>query len=86
MSVILLIEILSFDKNFFKFNRRYIYNVNDYLNIKDIKDQLTQCFAHIYRRKRYNFIIVYVIKKLREKNEDIFDFVLKLSIYYRRAN
>ena len=31
-------------------------------------------------------MIIYVIKKLRDENENIFDLILKLSICYRRMN
>ena len=49
-----------------------MYKIDDYLRIRGIRGKLSQCFSHIYQRKRYVFCVVYVYSsiKMRDENED----------------
>lgn len=73
------------DEAFHSLNRRYVYNVNDYLNVGDMKGQLAQCFSHSYRRRKYAFLIVWVMKQYEDHEEEgVLDPVLELPVYYRQ--
>ena len=64
-----------------------MYNINDYLNVGGIKGQLAQCFSHTYRRRKYAFLIVPVMKRYEdedEQEEGVLDPVLGLPVYYRQ--
>ena len=62
------------------------------INIK--KGQLLQCFAHTYRRKRYAFLVVYILTELRkgdledEENADepVLDITLNLLVHRWQTN
>ena len=49
------------DKGFYKVNRRYVYNVGDYIRINDVKAYFAQCFLHLYRDNKYDFFIVNIV-------------------------
>ena len=38
-------------------NRRWVFNVDDYLMLRGQRSRLAQCFIHIYRRQKYVFLI-----------------------------
>ena len=73
-------------------NRRHVYNINDYLHIGGVKGKLIQCFTHQYRQKTYAFLVVYLMRELRNghvgimENADatVVDSVLGLPVYWRR--
>ena len=59
------------------------------MRINITKNQILQCFIHIYRRKRYAFLIVYTLIELRrddlkdinKNNKSILDTILNLLVY-----
>ena len=50
------------NKDFNSANKRYIYNVEDYIIIKNLKERFTQDFIYKYRGKRYSFLFINLIK------------------------
>ena len=55
------------EKVFHNNNRRHVYNVKNFVHIKnDVKNQITQFFSHIYRRHIYCFVIVNKVKIIDE--------------------
>ena len=55
------------EKIFHNNNRRHVYNVKNFVHIKnDVKSQITQLFSHIYRRHIYCFVIVNRVKIIDE--------------------
>lgn len=65
-------------------NKRHIYNVGDYLMIQEEKARLVQCFAHTHRRKPYGFLIVDIVGRCLDSendNEWLMDPVLDLPVY-----
>ena len=71
-----------------------MYNVKDYVRIGTKKGQLLQCFAHIYRRKRYAFLVVYTLIELRkgdledeeDTDEPVLNTTLNLSVHRWQTN
>ena len=59
----------SINKDFYKVNKRYIYNVRDYIKIENVKTYFTQCFLHLYRDNKYKFIIINIVQICFEKND-----------------
>ena len=52
---------------FYNNNKRHVYNVKNFVHIKnDVKNQITQFFSHIYRRHIYCFVIVNKVKIIDE--------------------
>lgn len=64
MNICFLILIFMLRKSFDNEKHRHVYNANDFLNVENIKNRLTQCFFHIYRQHIYEFLIVDVIKSI----------------------
>lgn len=82
MSFDILLYLMSrVEKDFHSDNRRHVYNVNDYLQIDDIKSRLAQCFSHIYRRIIYDFVIINEMISVLENHDFLLDSVLSLSVY-----
>ena len=60
------------EKVFHNNNRRHVYNVKNFVHIKnDVKNQITQLFFHIYRRHIYCFVIVNRVKIIDEIVDEI---------------
>ena len=49
------------NKNFYKINKRHIYNIRNYIKIKNIKAYFTQYFLHLYRNNKYKFLIINIV-------------------------
>ena len=69
--IVCLFQLNSFknhvEKIFHSNNRRHVYNVKNFVHIKnDVKNQITQFFSHIYRRHIYCFVIVNRVKIIDE--------------------
>ena len=67
-------------------NQRHVYNVNDFLRIDDLKCKLAQYFTHTYRRRRYDFLVCYIMTsliKISENNDEVYHMnsVLNLSVH-----
>ena len=61
----------SINKDFYKVNKRYMYNMRDYNKINDVKTYFAQCFLHLYRDNKYNFLIINIMQICFEKNNDL---------------
>ena len=77
------------EKIFHNNNRRHVYNVKNFVHIKnDVKDQITQFFFHIYRRHIYCFVIINKMKIIDEiMNEvDIIEHIMNsiLNLFVHR--
>ena len=80
--------IMSFEINFLdKNNRRHVYNIKDHLKIDLEMCKIAQFFSHIYRRQTYDFVMMFIVKRVRkiliEKNFYIvwLNSIFNLSIY-----
>ena len=57
--------------------------------MKTKKNQIAQFFMHIYRRNKYVFVIMQIMKKLNNENDNenasaIYNLMLKLPMFVRR--
>ena len=84
MSVFLLPAASGTDAAFRRTNRRRVYNVRDYVRIGTKKAQLLQCFSHVYRNRKYAFLIVQTLTELRDEDNPVVDTVLDLPVYKRQ--
>lgn len=63
-----------------------MFNVGDYICIGTKKGQLLQCFSHVYRTRKYAFLIVHTLTELcDEDGETIEDTVLDLPVYKKQG-
>ena len=51
----------SIDKDFCKINKRYMYNVKNYIKIENEKTCFIQCFLYQYRDIKYDFFIINIV-------------------------
>ena len=57
---------IQIEKDFHKHNRRYIYNIQNHIWVKDRKDRIIQFFSHIFRRRTYEFVIVNLVDTIKQ--------------------
>ena len=56
--------------------------MSEYMIVNAKRSRFNQCFIPIYCRRKYAFVVIYVIKQIYEKNQELLrDLVLDLFIY-----
>ena len=75
------------EKDFHRHNRRYIYNIQDHIWMRNRRDRIAQFFSHIFRRRTYEFVIVNLVDTIKQilKKKDSWTLrmnsVLNLSVF-----
>ena len=54
------------EKDFHKHNRRYIYNIQNHIWMRNRKNRIIQFFSHIFRRRTYEFVIVNLVDTIKQ--------------------
>ena len=73
---------IQIEKDFHKHNRRYIYNIQNHIWVKDRKDRIIQFFSHIFRRRTYEFVIVNLVDTVKQILNEKDSWTLRIIQYW----